>query len=187
MISKEKVRTYREKLDYTQTDLAESANLSLRTIQRIESGHTIPKGHTLSALTEALGITKAELTSQNRLEVDKEDALKIKLINLSALAFIGIPFGNILLPYILWSRNRKSDLVDDTGRRIINYQIIWSVITSILMILSPFVQKAFSLPFPLLLYVLLICMSFNLIVIIKTAMSINKNNFNILNLSFRIL
>ena len=46
---------YREKLNLTQDELAEKAGISVRTTQRIESAATL-KGHTLRALSKALGI-----------------------------------------------------------------------------------------------------------------------------------
>tara|TARA_R110002049_G_C8880421_1_gene539895 strand:- start:319 stop:471 length:153 start_codon:yes stop_codon:yes gene_type:complete len=48
-----KLCEYREKLNLTQDELAEKAGLSVRTIQRIESG-VEPRGYTLSILSYAL-------------------------------------------------------------------------------------------------------------------------------------
>ena len=76
-------------MGYTQQVLAEKSNLSLRTIQRIESGATIPKGYTLKALSKALEIEPQLLI--NTVEKVDFDLIrsKIRLINLSALAFLG--------------------------------------------------------------------------------------------------
>ncbi|HNP19533.1 MAG TPA: helix-turn-helix domain-containing protein [Fulvivirga sp.] len=186
MNTKSKVRERRESLGYTQSELAEHANLSLRTIQRIESGKTVPKGHTLVVLAEALGVGKSELTNDTH-DLSREDKIKIKLINLSALSFMAIPFGNIIFPLWLWSKSRGNVLIDEAGRKVINYQIIWSVATSILLICAPFVQKSFSLTSPLFLYVLLISMSLNLIIIAKTTRSIDKGDLDILRLPISIL
>ena len=43
-----KLKKYRQKLNLTQKELAQSTNISIRTIQRIEAGQQ-PKGHTLKA------------------------------------------------------------------------------------------------------------------------------------------
>ena len=40
-----KVRTLREAMGYTQANLAEAANLSIRTIKRIEADRSTPKGY----------------------------------------------------------------------------------------------------------------------------------------------
>mgnify|MGYP003598873837 CR=1 FL=1 len=44
-------------MNLTQEELAEKSGISVRTIQRIESG-TKPKGYTLKALAAALGISE---------------------------------------------------------------------------------------------------------------------------------
>ena len=56
-----KVRELREQLAYTQAELASRTNLSIRTIQRVESGESVPKGHTLKVLSEVLNIDSSEL------------------------------------------------------------------------------------------------------------------------------
>ncbi len=89
MISK-KVRQQREILGLTQSDLAERTNLSVRTIQRIESGKSVPKGHTLNVLSTALGIDKLALQqgSQKEVGINQEENLRLRIINLSALCFM---------------------------------------------------------------------------------------------------
>lgn len=188
-MSKNKVRFYREKLGYTQFVLAKQTNLSLRTIQRVESGHTTPKGHTLNELARVLEVERSELLEErlSNKSVDKEDKLNIAMINLAALSFIGIPFGNLVLPVILWRKKRTSILVDEAGRRIINFQIIWSMSLSILLIISPFIQKALSPSFSLILFVGIVATCLNIFVIGKTAISINKNNINFLDFQMRFL
>ena len=52
-----KLCEYREKLNLTQDELAEKAGLSVRTIQRIESG-VEPRGYTPRVLSYASGITQ---------------------------------------------------------------------------------------------------------------------------------
>lgn len=186
-MTKNKIRLYREKLGYTQSVLAEKTNLSLRTIQRVESGDTIPKGYTLIVLSQVLGIDKFELNRWKTIEehAKSEDERIIRLINLSTLSFIGIPFGNILIPMILWRKKRNSFLVDEIGRRIINFQIIWTIGICIALIVSPFLQKAIGISFPLILYVALVALIINILVIGKTAISLNKNNYDILNFQLR--
>ena len=46
-----KLREIRERHNLTQEELSEKSGISVRTIQRIESG-TEPKGHTLKILTK---------------------------------------------------------------------------------------------------------------------------------------
>jgi len=70
-----KVRTLREAMGYTQANLAEVANLSIRTIKRIEADRSTPKGHILNCLVEALNVDKKELQV---LADDHEDAARIR-------------------------------------------------------------------------------------------------------------
>ncbi|MEJ7660639.1 MAG: helix-turn-helix transcriptional regulator [Hymenobacter sp.] len=42
---------------WSQEALAEHANLSLRTIQRVEQGESVPRGHTMQQLAHALGVS----------------------------------------------------------------------------------------------------------------------------------
>ena len=181
-----KVRQLRIALGYTQLALAEMAQLSLSTIQRVESGRILPKGHTLKALSKALGVSPSEL-SEKQSVMQEEDLLNIQIINLSSLAFIGIPFGNVFIPMLLWNKKRKAKIVDQLGRRIINFQILWSVATALFLILSPFVQKAWSLPFSLLLWGFACSGLCNLFIIGKTALKIQKKQLDFLNFKIRLL
>lgn len=188
-MKKNKLRTLREQKGLTQAELADLTHLSIRTIQRIESGTTIPKGHTLKILSEKLGIAKEELLSSNSHHKNPkpQSDLNLKLINLSALCFIGIPFGNILIPVIIWNRHKEDAMVDAIGRRIINFQILWTLVTCSLLILSPFLQDYFPSDFTLILNVGLLAAFINLCVIIKTAYDINVSPDNILPLKLRLL
>ena len=76
-----KVKNLRESKNLTQTELAEKSGLSLRTIQRIESGN-IPKGFTLKAIAKTLEIEPENLfPKEENISIDRA-----KLINFSALA-----------------------------------------------------------------------------------------------------
>lgn len=55
-----KLKTLREQKNLTQEELSERSKISVRTIQRIESG-TEPKGHTLRALAQTLEIEESLL------------------------------------------------------------------------------------------------------------------------------
>jgi transcriptional regulator with XRE-family HTH domain len=100
--------------------------LSLRTIQRLESNNTKPKGHSLTALSEVFNMESSAFQVQFKSieQAKASETTSIRFINLSVLACLCIPFGNIIFPMILWRKNRKPKLVDEIGRRIINFQII---------------------------------------------------------------
>ncbi|WP_298760968.1 DUF4870 domain-containing protein [uncultured Psychroserpens sp.] len=58
----------------------------------------------------------------------------MQLINSFIISFIGIPFGNLIFTFILWYRNRKSKFVDEVGRRIINFQILWWIALNVIIV-----------------------------------------------------
>ncbi|MEM7552371.1 MAG: helix-turn-helix domain-containing protein [Bacteroidota bacterium] len=185
-------RYYREKLGFTQQELAEKANLSLRTIQRLEAGSSIPKGHTLKVLAEALKVDKSnfleiEEGTDFAVEDNKEEISTLRFLNLSVLSFIGIPYGNLIFPVLIWRRKRQSEFIDEHGRRIINIQIIWSMCMSLALISAPFIQKQFSLNIPLIILVLVIGYIANAFIILKTAKAIQKNSFDFLKIGLRFI
>ncbi len=183
------IKNSREKLGYTQIDLSKKSGLSLRTIQRLEASNKEPKGHSLQVISKVLEKTPVELKEKfHAVSQDKEtDILSIKIINLSVLAFLGIPFGNIILPVLMWRRKRRSKLVDEVGRKIINFQIIWSVVLCFSMIIAPFVDNYIYTPMSLILMVLFIMLAINIVVVMVTAMSLQRKKLNFLNLHIRLI
>jgi transcriptional regulator with XRE-family HTH domain len=143
-----KIRSLRTGLGLSQEELAEKTGLSLRTIQRIESGETKPRGDSLRRLCEALGATMDVFIDDKTFEgndqevrtVNDPDAFPVKsleenrgflvMMNLSALAFL-MPWTGlgIAAPLALWLiyRDRIAD-VRAMGRRIVNFQITWLLV-----------------------------------------------------------
>ncbi len=183
------IKNIREQLGFTQAELANKSGLSLRTIQRLESSNKEPKGHTLKVLSNVFNMEPKVLQDKfQRIESTKNsEKTSIQLINLSIISFIGIPFGNIIFPLIIWYRNRKSKIVDDIGRRIINFQIIWWIILSLLLAISPFISRQFFSNTQIILYVLFVGYAFNVVVVVVTAMKLKRNDLDVLNLPIRFI
>ncbi|MFK7953154.1 MAG: DUF4870 domain-containing protein [Ekhidna sp.] len=183
------LKEHREQLGYTQIELSKKAGLSLRTIQRLEGSNRQPKGYTLTALASAFNIGPTQLQEKFATlnKAESNDLLSIKKINLLALACFAIPFGNLILPTIVWTKKRQSKLVDEAGRRIINFQIVWSLSLSILLSVSPFLNFIFHSSLPIILIILFLGLAINLIVICRTAISLNRKNLDFLNLPIRFL
>ena len=80
-----KLKENREKLNLTQEELSDKSGISVRTIQRIESGND-PKGHTLKILAKTLEIKENELLQNQEPEIELNFNF-IKIINLSSLPF----------------------------------------------------------------------------------------------------
>lgn len=189
MMIKSKVRALREELGYTQAELAEHTNLSIRTIQRLESGQSTPKGHTLQILAQVFGVDKSELRQQETLNSsqESEENLKLKLINLATLCFLGIPFGNLVVPFILWQKYRGYPTVDKVGRKILNFQILWTMCTVLILIFSPFLQDYIATPISLMLTLGLLAVVINLFIIFRTAKALTRQDYNILSLKVQFL
>jgi len=177
---KNKVKLLREEKNMTQNELAEKSGLSLRTIQRIEAGNIL-KGFTLKTIAEALQ------TDPENLIVKKENVQidRAKLINLSVLSGLIIPFGSIIFPLILTYKT-KDETNKELGKQIASVQIVLSLVISLLMILSPFIQKIFTLKFPLFIIPLIAYLGLKLLIVFLNGISLNqkqelsiklKNNF----------
>lgn len=183
------IKNIREQIGFTQAELAKKSGLSLRTIQRFESKNKEPKGHTLTVLSNVFNMEPITLQEHFKsIEQTKEsETTSIRLINLSVLSFLGIPFGNIILPLILWKQNRKSKFIDEIGRRIVNFQIIFSAILSILLCVSPFISRTFFSNAPIILIVLFVAYAVNIVIVCSTAMKLQRNNFDFLNIPIRFI
>ena len=179
---KNKVQILREEKNLTQSELAEKSGLSLRTIQRIEAGNT-PKGFTLKALAKAL---EAEPEILFRNGNDNPAISRAKIINISSLSFLLLPFGNIIIPAILTYRTKYKQ-TKALGKSIIGVQIIWTSVTCILMILSPFLQTQFSLKIPLFIAFLVVLFGINVFVILKNGISLNQSQELAIKLKNNIL
>jgi transcriptional regulator with XRE-family HTH domain len=164
------VHNLREEKKLTQTELAEKSGLSLRTIQRIEAGN-IPKGFTLKALANVFETEPEKLIPSK--EIIKLD--RTKLINLSSLFGLVIPFGGVILPLILTYKTRDPKN-KELGKSIVSVQILLAVTLSLALIISPFVQKRLSLHFPLFIVPLLLIICLKLLVFIANGISLNKKN-----------
>lgn len=127
----------------SQEKLAERASINLRTLQRIEKGETEPRGDTLRLIAAALEVPVETLfgaSEKERLETnampEKEDRGFLQFMNLSALAFWVLPLGNIAVPMLMWQL--KKDQVKGArtlAKRIINFQITWSAVTFLFLVL----------------------------------------------------
>src|SRR6218665_3524884 len=115
---KNNVKILRETQNMTQNELAEKSGLSLRTIQRIEAGSML-KGFTLKTLAQSLETEPENLTIGKN---EKSEVERAKIINLSALSGLIIPFGSIVFPLILTYKT-KDYKNRELGKQIITVQI----------------------------------------------------------------
>ncbi len=120
-----KIAEIRKNKGLTQEDLAESAKVNLRTIQRLENGETTPRGNTLHAICEVLEVNLEEILDYGK----KEDTNFLTYFHLSVLSFLVIPLGNIILPMILWlSKRDKIVSLHEQGVNVLNFQLMWTIL-----------------------------------------------------------
>jgi transcriptional regulator with XRE-family HTH domain len=184
------IKKQRERFGYTQSELAKQTGLSLRTIQRLEKNEKPPKGHSLKVLSQVFDMTPSDFQQAFNTEKTprfQPEDVSIRLINLSVLGFFIFPFGNIFLTWYMWRRNRTTALVDEIGRRIINFQILWSLLLCILLSISPFIEHYLSLPIRPIWLSLFGLIAINLIVVFRTAYFIHHKQFDFLNLKIRLI
>ncbi|MEX2633680.1 MAG: helix-turn-helix domain-containing protein [Balneolales bacterium] len=119
------MKYHRASQGLSQEKLAEAADVSLRTIQRLESGDTEPRGDTVIRIAKALGVSPGDL-----LQYKKEaDNGYLKALHISAFSFLLFPLLGVLLPFILWiTKKDQFDGVDNHGKQIINFQITWNLL-----------------------------------------------------------
>ena len=128
-----KIKDLRTRKGFSQENLSEESKLSLRTIQRIEKGESVPRGDTLIKLTQALGVTPDDFLEWT----DIEDKGYLTLMNLSALSILIQPFLGIIIPLVMWILKReKIKLVNDTGKKLISFQISWTLVLYIVLIIA---------------------------------------------------
>lgn len=162
----------------TQAELAQASGVSIRTIQRLEKGLTVGSGYTLKALALALEVPPEELrpTPLTQVQPNASDLNKIKLLNFSVLSVLLLPFGNIILPLLIFLRHRGNPKVNKAGRKIISFQIIATLILFLLTVfIFLFVGRGNgAIPLPVFICYSMIALV-NCAVVIRNAWAINTN------------
>lgn len=131
----------------TQEELAEQANVTVRTIQRIENGKTIPRSYTLRAISKALDISMKDLTAdpgqkpvpdhtETRLDRDVVDH-KLRLLCLSCFSYLVLPFVHFFIPsYLLKKMRDLPEVARSFAQELISRQIYWIVALHLVMLLT---------------------------------------------------
>ncbi len=178
----------RKNRGFSQEALAENSGVSLRTIQRIENNKSKPRPYTLKIIADTLTIKMEELVFEQKSRSDtlvsKTALSKISLINSSALLGVLIPSFNIIAPVILWKLNKENPLINEKGKKIISFQILWFFLTALLIVTSHFFHYKITgefvtgrIPFVIIVYMLLLLL--NIFFIIKSSVQLKNKNAGI--------
>lgn len=157
MTLSEKIIAARKQAGLTQEELAVLTGITVRTIQRIESGESVPRAFTLKAIAKALqkpyeyfvseGVgtgnhsspenpehTRAELSALNP-GLTRDMLHFLQMLNLSCFAYLPIPFVHFLIPlYLLKKKKGLGPEAVAWGRKIILQQVYWLIITHLLLL-----------------------------------------------------
>ena len=131
----------------SQEALAEVCGLSLRAVQRIEAGETTPRPHTIKVIANALKIPVEVLAEKfmetSAIPVDGNPLPHLRVINFSTLCGLFVPLANVFVPMFLAKRHEK--LKEELSyKKIISFQIIWSLIALLAVVFTPLLLKLFT-------------------------------------------
>lgn len=176
-----KLTEYRNKINLTQEELSKKSGVSIRTIQRIESGIE-PKGYTLRALAKSLNINEKELV-ENKVPNKEPNSKLVNLINLSSLVVVFIPIASFVLPLIITLIKKQ---LNSLTRQIITIQILWSVIMISVYLIGSIIfvnELGREIGIGILLFLVLS----NAFIILRNSIELNKNTQLFFSLKFSII
>lgn len=176
-----KLLEHREKHNLTQEELSKKSGISVRTIQRIESGIE-PKGYTLRALAKSLNINEKELV-KNKVPNKEPNFKLVNLINLSSLVVVFIPIASFVLPLIITLIKKQ---LNSLTRQIITIQILWSVIMISVYLIGSIIfvnELGREIGIGILLFLVLS----NAFIILRNSIELNKNTQLFFSLKFSVI
>lgn len=196
-----KIVNARKKKGFTQEQLAELSKLTVRTIQRIESGDSIPRTFTMKAIAGVLDIRFEELIADNNDEVlhNFTDSPKIsnendskhflKVLCLSCFSYLVIPFIHFLIPaHLLKKSNETNPAIIAFAKKMIRIQLYWKVSLCLLLLgtlaynvtMVKYFQKSYLLnylvPFFIMYFINAIIITINLVRIKRSETLFNYSN-----------
>ena len=177
-----RLKKIREQQHLTQQELAEKSGVSVRTIQRIESG-TEPKGQTLKMLATSLQVKEEELLERTEAPGQLNFGM-VKIINLSSLPVTLFPPANILLPLIIMYFSKE---FNPLTRQIVSLQIFWSICGFIIFMLFNFMKSSFGWSNDLTLVMMIVLVLSNVFIILINAAEIDKKQRLRIKINFNII
>ena len=154
----QKISNARKRKGLTQEELADLANVTVRTIQRLESGESTPRPYTIKAIAAALDTTfemlagdaavKGASASVSGQSAENEQHF-LETLCLSCFSYLVIPFVHFLIPaWFLKKTNHRNPAVIGAGRSLIKQQVYWVVALNLLMLLTLCYNFIITIYFP---------------------------------------
>lgn len=167
-----KLKEIRIKKGYSQEELADLSNVSLRTIQRIEQNQNEPRGNTLHLICKTLNISVEDI-----LDYGKENKSDFMFyFHLSVLSFMILPLGNIIVPLILWLNNKNRIVgLDKIGKSLIYFQILITILIYLFFSLFIFSRILYQSDGMIFLYITAFFYFSNIIFAIINAIKAKRN------------
>lgn len=193
------IAAIRKSKGMTQEELADKAAVTVRTIQRIESGESAPRDYTLKAIAAALDIdpaiffppapTLTPAATETTGTPGEDDHHFLQMLNLSCFSFIVLPYIHFMVPSLLLKSHRDNKFVMRTGRRMIRYQVWWTIILNVCMLCIVVInlasKKLFHSSFYIsYLWTALLIYLLNAIVIAAAARQLRKEDYNVYTRTF---
>jgi transcriptional regulator with XRE-family HTH domain len=141
----QKIATARHALGLTQEELANRANITVRTVQRLETGESVPRTFTIKALASALQMSFEELnatsnpaTNEHPIATDQADTAHfLQLCCLSCFSFIVIPYVHFLIPHHLLKKEKQlNPSASAFAKQMIRQQIYWVISFHLLLLVT---------------------------------------------------
>jgi XRE family transcriptional regulator, regulator of sulfur utilization len=134
----------RQQKGFTQEELATLTGLSARTIQRIESGESVPRSYTLKVIAKVLGLPYEHFLTAGTETITTPVSAQtgstrhsLEVVNLSCFSFIVVPWVHFLIPgYLLKKQNNLEERAIGWGRKIIRQQVYWIIALHLFMLLT---------------------------------------------------
>jgi XRE family transcriptional regulator, regulator of sulfur utilization len=193
------VAAERKRRGISQEELADLAQVSLRTIQRIEREESVPRGFTLKAIAQALGqsvedfsaLPAASENSQTMVPAPAQTpsppssslpaSAYLQQLNLSAFSFLLFPYLGFLVPLWLRKKQKAAQVDHPAGARIINFQLMWCIGLHLTLLGALLVQLAaahyFKLRFPFLVVGCFFTLYLvNIFTLVKASLQLRRGN-----------
>ena len=182
----EKLQKIRHEKKMSQEELSEASGVSIRTIQRIEKDDVTPRPYTVRAILEAMKVSIEDFN--NKIDSSQEsypnENIALNKFILANITFLFLPIVFIFLIISLRKKQSWSANYDWFCKKILSFQVLWTIFTLIVILSSPFIIKLYDgqmaigkMPTPLLIYLILSLLNFSFIIFSGYKIKFSKAEF----------